>query len=269
MCLPQLCTEAGNCGHLRCVLLMLLVMCKNGAWLLEQPAGSLLASYHRWDWFCNRIAKASTYSHTGPLADSHTQPYTPTQRTPCARTTHKNTHTHHTHTHTNTHTHTHRQRRTTTCTHTQAQTCMLPRLSRPTPQHMPAMCRIHLQMHVLIHVSFGSARCRYAASCQVYTQSLWMALHDAPSAKRTVLFSSMATISSLDLGRLSRAERERRTSLATVRFLAYTLGLVPINRPNPQHHANKICCSGRFIDKRGVARFRGDKEALQKSGTLA
>ena len=43
---------------LRCVLLILLIMCKNGAWLLEQPEGSLLSKYSRWEWLCNRVAKA-------------------------------------------------------------------------------------------------------------------------------------------------------------------------------------------------------------------
>lgn len=43
---------------LRCVLLILLIMCKNGAWLLEQPQGSLLSKYSRWEWLCNRVAKA-------------------------------------------------------------------------------------------------------------------------------------------------------------------------------------------------------------------
>ena len=42
----------------RCVLLILLIMCKNGAWLLEQPQGSLLSKYSRWEWLCNRVAKA-------------------------------------------------------------------------------------------------------------------------------------------------------------------------------------------------------------------
>ena len=44
-----------------------------------------------------------------------------------------------------------------------------------------------------------------------------MALHDGPCPKRTVMFSSMATISTLDLGPLTKAERRRRTSLQTVR----------------------------------------------------
>ena len=118
-----------------------------------------------------------------------------------------------------------------------------------------------------VHVSLGLARHRYAASWQVYKQSLWMALHDAPCAKRTVLYSSMATISSLDLGRLSKEERERRTSVTTVRAFDEHITIhEPAQSPTP--HQN-TCCSGRFIDKKGVPRFSGNKDALKKSGILA
>ena len=44
-----------------------------------------------------------------------------------------------------------------------------------------------------------------------------MMLHDAPSPKRTLLYSPMVTLLDLDLGQLSKAEKERRTSLRTVR----------------------------------------------------
>ena len=51
-------------GRLRCVLLILLILSKHGAWVLEQPEGSLLTEHPRWQWLCNRIAK-ETYLHAG------------------------------------------------------------------------------------------------------------------------------------------------------------------------------------------------------------
>ena len=44
-----------------------------------------------------------------------------------------------------------------------------------------------------------------------------MQLHGAPSPKRTILWSVMREIANLDLGVLTREERERRTSSQTVR----------------------------------------------------
>ena len=77
----------------------------------------------------------------------------------------------------------------------------------------------------------------------------------------------MATISSLDLGRLSKEERERRTSVTTVRAFDEHITIhEPAQSPTP--HQN-TCCSGRFIDKKGVPRFSGNKDALKKSGILA
>ena len=50
--------------RLRCVLLILLILSKHGAWVLEQPQGSLLSEHPRWQWLCNRVAK-ETYLHVG------------------------------------------------------------------------------------------------------------------------------------------------------------------------------------------------------------
>ena len=44
-----------------------------------------------------------------------------------------------------------------------------------------------------------------------------MTLHDAPCPKRTTLFSSMASISQLDLGTLTKKEKAKRIKLKTVR----------------------------------------------------
>ncbi|CAE7495841.1 unnamed protein product [Symbiodinium pilosum] len=54
----------------------------------------------------------------------------------------------------------------------------------------------------------------------VYQQSLWMMLHGAPSPKPTLLMSPMRTIYMLDLGVLTKSEREARTSLKTTRIVA-------------------------------------------------
>ena len=59
-----------------------------------------------------------------------------------------------------------------------------------------------------------------ALIAKVFKQGLWMALHDAPSCKRTILFSTMSTIASLDLGPLTKAEKEKRVTLRTVRDLS-------------------------------------------------
>lgn len=44
-----------------------------------------------------------------------------------------------------------------------------------------------------------------------------MQLHGAPSPKPTTLWSTMREIASLDLGVLTRAEKEKRTTVSTVR----------------------------------------------------
>ena len=67
-----------------------------------------------------------------------------------------------------------------------------------------------------------------------------MALHGAPSPKRTILWSPMKEIADLDLGVLTKAEKERRQSVQTVR---------------------------KYTDKRGKRRFVGTS-ALSESQIL-
>ena len=49
-------THAPFC-NLRCVLLLALIVCRGGSFLLEQPQSSLMAEYFRFQWLC-RILKA-------------------------------------------------------------------------------------------------------------------------------------------------------------------------------------------------------------------
>jgi hypothetical protein len=46
-----------------------------------------------------------------------------------------------------------------------------------------------------------------------------MALHGGSSAKRTVVYSNIPEIAMLDLGKLTNAEKEKRTTIKTVRSL--------------------------------------------------
>ena len=47
---------------------------------------------------------------------------------------------------------------------------------------------------------------------KVYETSLWMMLHGAPSCKRTILYSNMPEVCRLDLGKLTKHEKETRTT---------------------------------------------------------
>ena len=67
-----------------------------------------------------------------------------------------------------------------------------------------------------------------------------MLLHGGDSPKRTVVYSNMTTISSLDLGRLDKGTKEAKTRKVLVR---------------------------KYFDKRGRQRFHGTRE-LSLSQTL-
>lgn len=54
---------------------------------------------------------------------------------------------------------------------------------------------------------------------QVYQQNLWMLLHGAPSPKPTTLYSNMIEIAGLNLGVLTRKEKEMRTTAKLTRTL--------------------------------------------------
>ena len=51
---------------------------------------------------------------------------------------------------------------------------------------------------------------------QVYRCALWMMHHGGPSPKRTWLWSNMREIYQLDLGTLTKHERESKTTSKTV-----------------------------------------------------
>ncbi|CAE7424690.1 unnamed protein product [Symbiodinium sp. CCMP2456] len=77
---------------------------------------------------------------------------------------------------------------------------------------------------------------------KVYEQTFWMMLHGSGSPKRTIVLSPMVTISELDLGRLTKAEKAKRTNIRTVR---------------------------RHLGKDGKMKFTGRKKELKQSGHLA
>ena len=72
-------------------------------------------------------------------------------------------------------------------------------------------------------VPTGAETCVHVSDIKpikVFQASLWMMLHGAESAKHTILYSPMSTIQMLDLGPLTKAVREERTKLQTVRAFA-------------------------------------------------
>lgn len=72
----------------------------------------------------------------------------------------------------------------------------------------------------------------------VFSVHFWMLHHGAESSKRSVFYGNLSTMMGLDKGKLSRAEREKKTTRKTTR---------------------------KYIDKSGKARFVGDKVELKKS----
>ena len=47
--------RGSNLSQLRCVLLMGLITCLGGSWLLEQPGSSCMGHYFRFQWLCSRL----------------------------------------------------------------------------------------------------------------------------------------------------------------------------------------------------------------------
>ena len=74
---------------------------------------------------------------------------------------------------------------------------------------------------------------RKLALAEVYEVSFWMMLHDAPTPKPTTCYSPMQTVASLDLGKLTKTERERRTNFTTVCVLPAFTETCPIYSLNP------------------------------------
>ena len=46
---------------------------------------------------------------------------------------------------------------------------------------------------------------------EAFQTEFWMCLHGSPTSKRTIVYSCMQEIQMLDLGPLTKAEKERRT----------------------------------------------------------
>ena len=66
----------------------------------------------------------------------------------------------------------------------------------------------------------GSIFCGLSPT-ETYTCTLWMALHGAKSSKPTVVYSNMPEVQGFHVGRLTKSEKERRTSVKTTRALHY------------------------------------------------
>ena len=56
---------------------------------------------------------------------------------------------------------------------------------------------------------------------QVHVQRFWMQLHGSPTPKPTLLYSCMREIGMLDLGVLSKQEKEKRTEKKLTRYFHY------------------------------------------------
>lgn len=54
---------------------------------------------------------------------------------------------------------------------------------------------------------------------KVFSIRFWMQLHGSPTPKPTMVYSCMGEIESLDLGKLTKEEKERRTQKELVRYL--------------------------------------------------
>lgn len=67
--------------------------------------------------------------------------------------------------------------------------------------------------------SCNTAFLSHLISSKVFSASFWMQLHGHPSPKPTTCWSNMPEINLLDVGKLTKAEKEKRTTLQTTRHL--------------------------------------------------
>ena len=58
---------------------------------------------------------------------------------------------------------------------------------------------------------------------QVFQTRFWMMLHGGGTPKPSLAYSNMAEVQGLDLGRLTKAEKQKRTTATTVRDLSNSL----------------------------------------------
>ena len=55
----------------RMTLLVLLILSRNGLYLVEQPSQTLLHWHRRWQWLCNRVSYATWFHYKAPEAEIH------------------------------------------------------------------------------------------------------------------------------------------------------------------------------------------------------
>lgn len=115
--------------------------------------------------------------------------------------------------------------------------------------------------------------------------------HGGGSSKRSVFWGNVSTMGMLDKGTLSRAEREKKTTIKTSRSSALNKFQKTCDRlcsfewfalncdcamlhwcfwgGNPTCSINHPFVNrGKYVDKSGVARFVGDKKELKRSQIL-
>lgn len=82
-----------------------------------------------------------------------------------------------------------------------------------------------------------------------------MALHGGSSAKRTVVYANIPEVAMLDLGKLTNAEKEERTTIKTVRSLnaRFWYGITYVLF----YHQILVLAWGKYIDGKGRKRFNG------------
>ena len=107
---------------------------------------------------------------------------------------------------------------------------------------------------------------------KVYMCRFWMQLHGGPTPKPTLVYSCMQEIEALNLGKLTKTEKERRTGAVLVRpfvcikfsFQTPTFKLAAVLMFHP------VWCAyirGKYHDKKGQQRFTGTR-ALRSSQWL-
>ena len=76
---------------------------------------------------------------------------------------------------------------------------------------------MYLGLYSLQHVTFSGVKLVNSNIAQVHSTSFWVMLLGHPSPKPTTCWSNMPEIGLLNQGKLSNAEREKRTTLKTTR----------------------------------------------------
>ena len=96
-----------------------------------------------------------------------------------------------------------------------------------------------------------------------------MMLHGSGSPKRTIILSPMPTISQLDLGRLSKADKAKRTKITTVRAMPEHQKPYSYLLLTPRIKPGTLLSPDRHLGKDGKMKFTCRKSELKQSGHLA